>query len=268
MNKSHIKFDIFEDYPIVAAFSTRNGGVSEAPFNSMNLAFNKGDKLENVLENYKIFANDISVDYNNIVISYQKHNDNILIASNEHAGMGLIKERAYSDIDGIYTEKKGLAITTVHADCTPIFFYDKKRNAIGLVHSGWRGTAKRITKKMLDLFLEKGSNLNDIICAIGPAICLGCYEVGNDVLEACLPDESLLSSQTKTRVLYKINPKTQKPHVNLKAINSEILIQAGLPQENIEVSELCTKCRNDLFFSHRLLGNKRGTQIACMCLLN
>ncbi len=252
--KNTLKFNIYKDYPIIASFSTKNGGVSQDCYQSMNLSFTTGDKRDNVLQNYQIFANEIDVDFNKMVLSSQQHNDNILIATSDHAGMGVKKNKSYADIDGIYTEQIGLPIITGHADCTPIFFYDKKRHAIGLVHSGWRGTAKEIVKKMTKLFKAKGSNTEDILCVIGPAICYDCYEVGEEVVSA-MPTYCHLKRSVG------------KPHIDLKDINRQILIYSGILSEHIEVSNYCTKCHSDLFFSHRRLGNKRGAQAACMCLI-
>ncbi len=260
-----LKFKLFDNYPIVAGFSTKHGGVSTGYYESMNLGFVTGDSKVNVLENYKKFAKDLSVDFDKMVLSCQKHLDHILIAEAEHAGMGLIHERTYDDIDGIYTEVKNLPIVTGHADCTPIFFYDKQRQAIGLVHSGWRGTAQEIAKKMIDLFVSKGSNVEDILCVIAPAICYDCYEVGDEVVNA-MPSYCNLDAMKKT-FNDLAHQQYNKPHIDLKEINRQILLHSGILKENIEVSEYCTKCDKDLFFSHRLLGSKRGAHAALMCLV-
>ncbi len=281
--KNTLKFNIYNDYPIIAAFSTKNGGVSEGCYQSLNLTFSTGDKKEAVIANYKKFADQIGIDFNQMVLSSQKHNDNILIASSQHAGMGLSKNKSYDDIDGIYTEELGLPIITGHADCTPIFFYDKKRHAIGVVHSGWRGTAKEIAKKMVELFMLKGSDPKDILCVIGPAICYDCYEVGDEVIQAmpaychlehteannCHLERNVANTCHLERNVVQSRDLTNynKPHIDLKDINCQILIHAGILTEHIEVSKYCTKCDAGLFFSHRLSGSKRGGMIACMTLL-
>ncbi len=274
LQKNTLNFSIYNDYPIVASFSTKHGGISDGFYKSMNLGFATGDKKTHILENYKIFANEIGVDYNKLVLSCQKHNANILIATDEHAGMGVIKQKSYDDIDGVYTEELGLPIVTGHADCTPIFFYDKKRHAIGLVHSGWRGTAKEIAKKMTEVFIARGSDTKDILCVIAPAICYDCYEVGDEVVSAMPAYCHLVHTETNNCHLERSEAKSRdlsmltqnKPHIDLKDINRQILIHAGILPENIEVSDYCTKCHQGLFFSHRLLGNKRGAHVACMCL--
>ncbi len=265
MNKNNIEsfisFKIFDNYPLIAVFSTRNGGFSQSFYSSLNFSFSSGDNLETVEKNYKKFSRDIDVDFEKMVLSHQTHKDNILIVDETYCGMGIQKDRTYSDIDALYTETKKLPILTMHADCTPVFLYDKKRHVAGLVHSGWKGTSLKIAKKAIALFLENESKTADILCAIGPTICLDCYEVGDEVLEAIGLDFSVDSDY------YYRNKTNGKAHLSLKEVNKMILLESGISPENIEISEFCTKCRKDLFFSHRNYGIHRGTHVACMCLM-
>lgn len=251
-NPSFLSFAIFQEHPLIAGFSTRLGGVSEGVYESMNLSFSSSDEKQTVLANFRLFAEAIGVDLERMVLTSQVHEDAILIAGEEHAGMGVLVPRSFESVDGIYTETKRLSIVTGHADCTPIFFYDQRRRAAGLAHSGWRGTSHKIAKKMVELFLLRGSRAEDILCAIGPAICVDCYEVGGEVIEAI---EAAITIQK------------EKPHLDLKKTNRSILMDAGILPEHIEISEYCTKCDSELFFSHRRSGRDRGGHVACMCLL-
>lgn len=255
----YISFAVYLNYPLKAVFSTRIGGVSEGVYSSMNFAFNLGDDREKVAENYNIFAKTLSLDLNNFVLSSQSHTTNIKIVNKDHAGMGVNKPRDYTDVDGLYTEEKNLTIVTYHADCTPIYFYDPVRNAIALAHAGWRGTAGNIVRKMLNIFEERGSKTKDLICAVGPSICGECYQVGDEVLNAMNFDFEIMNFVHYRGI-------SDRPFIDLKKINKEILVQAGVMPENIEVSKECTKCNSKKFFSHRRDSLKRGSNIACMCL--
>ncbi len=269
-DESILEFEVFNDYPLTSIFTTRYGGVSEGQFSSLNLWFMKGDDKENVKENYRILAKKINVDVNKIVVSHQKHNANILVVEEEHIGMGLTRTKNYEDIDGLYTELKEVPIVSIHADCAPIYFYDKKREAIALAHSGWRGTKQTIAEKMIKLFVERGSNPSDIICLIGPTVCTDCYEVSQEVLDAM--EEALSITNNGLGVndefpdYYFIHKETGKPHVSMREINRRLLIDGGVKTDNIMISDYCTKCRPDLFFSHRISGFDRGCNAACMCM--
>lgn len=251
-NPSFLSFDLFQPHPLVAAFSTRLGGLSEGVYESMNLSFSGADDRQTVIANFKLFAKAIGVDWERMVMTSQVHEDAILIAGEEHAGMGVSVARTFESVDGIYTESKRLPILTAHADCTPIFFYDKRRGAAGLAHSGWRGTSRKIAEKMVELFLLRGSRAEDILCAIGPTICVDCYEVGSEVVEAI---EAAVITQK------------EKPHLDLKETNRNMLTASGILPRHIEISEHCTKCDSRLFFSHRRSGSARGGHVACICLL-
>jgi len=257
------EFQIFDRYEndIIAAFSTRFGGASKGDYESMNLSFYIGDKNELVFENYKRFSNAIGIEFENLVFSAQKHHNNIKIVKKEDAGKGLIKPRDYDDIDGLVTNVKGLPLTTLHADCTPIFFYDPINCVIGLAHAGWRGTTMEIVGNMIDIMVKKfDSNVSNIKIAIGPAICGKCYEVGEDV-KIELDKMSLDVSEW-------IIQKDEKYYIDIAQINKKILLSKGILNENIELDNLCTKENSEMYFSHRKHGLKRGCQAAFIQLKN
>lgn len=257
-NVCYLTFEIFEKDPIVAVHSTRIGGVSEGCFESMNLGFSRGDNKTHVLENYKRFAASIEVPVEKMVLSSQYHHNHILDVTPVHYGMGIFKERDYHDVDGLTTEEIGLPLVTFYADCVPIYFYDVKRHVVAMTHAGWRGTASGIVGDLIKKWIGEGSEKKDIKAAIGPAVCFDCYEVSKDVIDAMT---YAFSSKH-----YKYYPEKDKYHIDLKGMNRDILIENGIDPDHIEVTDYCTKCHPELFFSHRRHGNDRGTQIGVMML--
>ncbi len=256
-NVQFMEFSIYETHPIKAVFSTRNGGVSEGFYSTMNLSFSRGDDSAKVLRNYDIFSKAIGLELSDFVSSTQTHTANILEVDYSDRGIGIIRPQPYKDIDGLYTEDDRVVLVTHHADCTPVYFYDPKRGAVGLAHAGWRGTALKIVEEMIKLFKSKGSKPEDMLCAIGPSICSKCYEVGQEVIDSMDFDFDVYDFVDTSRA---------KPHIDIKMINREILIRWGVKPENIEVAEECTMCMYETFFSHRKCGNNRGGQIAILRL--
>lgn len=250
----YLTFDIFDSHPIVAVYSTRRGGVSSSPFDTMNLGFTRGDKRDDVLENYSRFTQVLGVDLTQLVLSDQEHHNNILEVNETHRGMGIFNKKTYGDIDGLITSERALPLVTFYADCTPIYFYDPKTKVIAMCHAGWKGTALKIVHATLNEFLLKGSRVEDILVGIGPAICKSCYQVDEEVIKAFSDYDSC----------FTYNSHEDKYYLDLKAVNKAMLLEYGIKSFNIEVTDYCTKCRPDLFFSHRFHGNERGTQIGLM----
>jgi len=254
----YLTFDIFKNDPIVAVYSTRLGGVSRGHFEAMNLGFSRGDQRDHVLENYRLFTSSLDVPMDKLVLSSQYHHNTILDVNESHHGMGIFRDRDFYDVDGLVTDRLGLPMVTFYADCVPIYYYDSKRHVAGMTHAGWRGTASGIVKDMIEKLLSQGSDIKDIKAAIGPAVCKDCYEVTGEVIEAMAYDFS--------KDYYDYYEDKDRYHIDLKGINKEILIMSGVDEMNIEVTDLCTKCHPELFFSHRRHGNDRGTQIGLMML--
>lgn len=252
----YLTFNIFKD--VLAVHSTRQGGVSKGHFASMNLGFSRGDLRENVFSNYELFASALEVDAHKMVLSHQCHHNNILDVTNEHLGMGIYKDRSFEDVDGLITSIKNLPLVTFYADCVPIYFYDPVEEVIGMCHAGWRGTATMIVKDMIDkMHHQYRCKLKDILIGIGPAICYSCYQVDQEVISA-MP--------TGLEDYYRYEKAEKKYYIDLKGINKQHLLDVGIDKDHIEVTDLCTKCRPDLFFSHRRHGNNRGTQVGLMMM--
>ena len=243
------------------AFSTRLGGVSVGEFTSMNMAFNRGDNPESVTENYKRICKSAGFDFDSLTASAQDHNTFVRAVTSENKGVGIYKPRDLHSVDALITNEKGVTLVTYYADCTPLFFVDIKQKAIGLAHAGWRGTVGRIgekvVKKMTELY---GTNPADIVAAIGPAISVCCYEVD----KPCADNFYALSDLDSSRFVF---PKDNgKYMIDLLETNKQILISAGVKNENITVSDVCTNCNSELLWSHRATKGKRGTMSAFMCI--
>ncbi len=254
-NLCYYKIDSFEESGIVRAmFTTRHGGVSEGCWESMNLRINSGDKIENVRRNYEIIAKELLTDSKRFVLSKQVHKTDIKDVTEEHIGNGLWRDNAFESADALVTNVKNLPLVTFFADCVSVFLLDKKQEVLALVHSGWRGTADRISALTVEHMRDKyGSNPSNIIAAIGPSIRQCCFEVGEEVAEHF--DEGFID-------------RTQnKPHVDLQGTIFSQLLSVGLRSENITDSGICTVCKSDEFYSHRVMGNERGTMAAIAVLV-
>ncbi|MBP1925901.1 YfiH family protein [Sedimentibacter acidaminivorans] len=251
-NFKYLTFSSLEKYPsLFHCFTTRLGGVSEGCFSSMNLGMSTDDKREHIVRNYEILSKRLSLDLYDMVKTCQTHTSNIRYATDEDKGKIYHETPGYKDIDGLITDKQNIILSTSHADCTPIFFYDPVKKVIGMAHAGWRGTIKNISGNMIRKFVEDfNSNTKDIIAVIGPSLGQCCFEVDKDVAEIILSENKDYLQFMEVRGI--------KYHFDLWAINKYILLNEGLKQENIEISGLCTKCNNDLFFSHRGQKGKRG----------
>lgn len=258
-----IRFDCYEDIPWLAhGFSTRGGGVSTGTFESMNLSFSRGDDPQAAMENFRRFGEAIGISPEQMVFSKQTHTTNVLRVTKDYCGKGILTERDYTDIDGLITNEPQTALVIFGADCVPLFFVDTKNKAIGASHSGWRGTVRRMgavtVQAMADAF---GSMPEDLIAVIGPSVCPKCYEVSKDVADAFMAEFS--ESQCDQIFIDKGNGKYM---LDLWGANRIILEEAGLNPENIHISGQCTHCHPDLLWSHRSLGNARGSLAGFMMI--
>ena len=258
-----LSFPALEETGLVAhAFSTRMGGVSKGCYSTMNFSFTRGDDPEAVRENYRRMAKALGVDETRMVLTWQTHTTNVRTVTLEDEGKGIVKERDYRDVDGLITDRPGVTLVTFFADCVPLYFFDRKRKAIGLSHSGWRGTANRMGQVTLNrMEQEFGTCPEDVICCIGPSICQDCYEVGEDVISQF---SQAFPEPLHDRLFYrKDNGKYQ---LNLWEANRQVLLSAGVPEHQIFVTDICTHCNPDLLFSHRTSPEKRGNLCAFLCL--
>ena len=274
-----------ENIKTPAIFTTRLGGVSgisgeykSSPLYSLNLGFkDKYDKEENVGRNYKIIADSLGFSVNNIIYAHQKHTDNILICDkkflndNKNNMLPLPGNYIY---DAMVTNIPGVLLTARTADCVPVLFRDEENNAVGAAHCGWRGTLQKLqVKTALKMSEVYGTDLCRLKAAIGPSISKCCYEVSEEFYKnfADTIGERVKNYFSKTPArcdghpLYERGqgeiPDKQKYMCDLKGINKMLLLDL-LDENNIEVSQNCTYCEEDLFFSHRRQGEYRGSHAA------
>lgn len=245
------------------AFSTRLGGVSTGDFTSMNMAFNRGDNPESVTENYRRICKSAGFDFDSLTASAQDHNTFVRAVTAENRGVGIYKPRDLQSVDALITNEKDVTLVTYYADCTPLFFVDTKKKAIGLAHAGWRGTVGRIGEKVVNKMTELyGTDPADIVAAIGPAISVCCYEVD----KPCADNFYALDDLAPGRFVF--SKDNGKYMIDLLETNRQILVAAGVKNENIIVSDVCTNCNSNLLWSHRATKGKRGTMSAFMCIVD
>ncbi len=251
-----LTFPILEEQKQVNhLFTTRMGGVSEGIYSTMNLSYTRGDRKEAVDENYRRIAAALHCSVGDIVCSDQTHTTNLRVVGREDGGKGTIREKDYTDVDGLLTDEPGVYLATFYADCVPLYFVDTKRKAIALAHSGWRGTVNRmgqcVVEKMREVY---GTDPADLVAVVGPSICQDCYEVSEDVAEAF--SAVFRKPGQEQEILYaKGGGKYQ---LDLWRANEIVLTETGIPGEQIQVTDLCT-CHNGAYlFSHRASHGQRG----------
>lgn len=259
----------FLQYPLLSetnvvkhGVSTRLGGVSQGIFSSMNLSFTRGDDPIAVQENYRRMAEVIGVKREKMVCSQQTHTTNIRIVTEEDAGKGVVRERDYTDVDGLVTNVPGICLVTFYADCVPLLFVDPVKRVIASSHSGWRGTVEKMGKVTVDTMMrEFGCCPSDIVAAIGPSICQDCYEVSEDVV---LKFQEAFREEEQEALYYR--KENGKYQLNLWKANKWVLLEAGILPEHIAVTNLCTCCNPEFLFSHRASKGKRGNLAVFLAL--
>ena len=266
--KNHVPYIQFKNLSATGivkhGFSTRKGGVSTGIFSSMNLNFKRGDDPDVVLENYRRMAAALNMRVEDMVLSDQTHTTNVRVITEEDRGKGILRPQDYSDVDGMITNVPGIVLVTSYADCVPLYFVDPVRKAIGLSHSGWKGTVGHIGQKTVWKMHEVyGSEPKDIVAAIGPSICQSCYEVSDDVAEAFRAN--FTADEAADILLDKGNGKYQ---LDLWKANWYVLTDAGILPEHLSVTDLCTACHPDLLWSHRKTNGQRGGLSAFLSLID
>lgn len=265
-NVSLLIYPLLEETGLVKhCFTTRDGGVSEGIYGTMNLSFTRGDDRAAVEENYRRLSEAMDVEYEKFVFTDQTHTTTVRKVTREDAGKGLVRERDYQDVDGLITNEPGLVLSTFYADCVPLFFVDPVHRAIGMSHSGWRGTVGRMgAATIAAMQREYGTLPGDLICAIGPSICQDCYEVSEDVAEEFRREfegretEILKDSAAENVADVKEKRQDRKYQLDLWKANEIVLTDAGVAENHIAVTNICTCCNPKILFSHRASQGRRG----------
>jgi YfiH family protein len=255
-----IEFDSLNKYRdiLVHCMSTRFGGVSSGECAALNLGFARNDSKENVYENFRLFCKSAGLDLNSLVCTRQVHGTRVRIVGESDKGKGFPgNENILDGVDGLVTTTPGVTMVTFYADCAPVFLFEPGIKAASLVHSGWRGTLGNIVSQAIEIMKNlPGFSAKRVTAVIGPSIGHCCFEVHNEVYE-------LFIEKFNNNAFYKLTP-SGKWRIDLKEIIKHELGQEGIPLENIHNSEICTKCRKDLFFSYRGDGGKTGSLAAFM----
>lgn len=240
---------IFSSFPedvVLHAISTRLGGVSAKPFDSLNLALHVNDDVNDVLSNRKRFVSALNLNYEDVISPNQVHGDRVLKVDESYRGQGALSyETAIKETDALITNTPNLPLMLCFADCVPVLFVDVDNKAIGIAHAGWKGTFKKIAVKTLNA-MTKEFDTNPSKCLIGIAPSIGscCYEVGDNVIDECKKnfpnhfDEILIQRDGKT-------------FCDLWRANQLQLLDIGVPEENIDIARECTCCKSSWYFSYR-----------------
>lgn len=249
MSQNYYKPEIFNPFSnIIAAQSTRNGGVSPEPLSSLNLSFRVGDEETNVIENRKRFFNGQGIDLQQLATSHQVHGDKILYA---------MEPGDYNGFDALVTDRKGIFVAVSVADCTPILIFDAENQVVAAVHAGWRGTVEGIVYKTLETMQDHfGTQPEHCFAYIGTCIDECSYEVDADVADY-FPDE-----------FKRYDIELNKYFVDLKNGNKDQLLEFGIPDNQIEISPFSTVLNNDQYFSHRKEQGKTGRMMAVIGMKN
>lgn len=242
-----------EGISVPHCFTTRFGGVSEGYLASLNLGIHRGDAPENVVRNYEILGEAIGFDIHDLVFTRQTHTNIVRVVDGSNCGEGLERD-VVPECDALVTNTPGVALAAFTADCTPILLHDPVTGAVGAVHAGWRGTVADIAGNAVRAMGESfGARPEDIRAAIGPNIGVCCFETHRDVPDAV---RAVLGEEAEAFIV----PAGEKYRVDLKGVNAALLRRCGV--RDIEISCDCTACRPDRFWSHRRVGNDRGSLAA------
>lgn len=244
-----------EGISVPHGFTTRCGGVSVGTQSSLNLAFGRGDTMENVEKNLRLLGAAVGFDPEKLVMTRQTHSDIVRVVTDKDCAGFCHGD--YPECDALVTNTPGITLLVFTADCTPLLFYDPVTGAVGAAHAGWRGTALGIGGKTVQAMADNfGCKPENIRAAIGPNIAQCHFETDSDVPKAMVEAYG-------TEVGAFIEQRGEKYHLDLKGINALALRRAGVRE--IEISDVCTYCQSERFWSHRASRGERGSQGAAVC---
>ncbi len=260
----YLRLAAFGSLPVLHAFSTRKGGVSAAPYHTLNLGLGVGDDAVAVRQNRRRYFGALGLDPCQVVRVRQVHGNDVLVVDRELAGNERFPRLLLDDdffYDALVTDIPGLGLTISTADCLPIFLVDPRRHTVGAVHAGWRSTAKRVAEHALGKMREAyGTDPDDCYAAIGPGIRGCCYEVDEPVIAsirgACRGWQASVEPGGEGRWL-----------LDLAHLNTAILLEAGIRRDRVLDAGLCTACRVDLFYSYRAEKPKTGRMMSLIALV-
>ena len=245
-----LEYLVAEGITVPHCFTTRLGGVSTGSQASLNLAIGRGDSPENVRQNLGILTGELGMDMEKLVLTRQTHSDIVRVVTDGDCNGPF--HRDYPECDALVTNTPGVCLLVFTADCTPLLFHDPVTGAVGAAHAGWRGTVQSIGAKTVEAMVKHfGAKPENIRAAIGPNIGFCHFETDADVPDAVRKAFGAEAEQY-------IRQSGEKYFLDLKAINAMVLRRAGV--RHIEISDACTMCSPDVFWSHRVTKGERGSQ--------
>jgi polyphenol oxidase len=260
--QNHNTFYLIEEWVsefpgLVAGFTTKYGGYSNGPFESLNFGFHVGDDESAVCLNRNLLAEQIGIPLQQWVGAEQSHETVIQKVLKTDAGKGAKSyESAFARTDGFFTYEKDVLLTLCYADCVPLYFLAPRKQLIGIAHAGWKGSVNGIASEMITRFTLEGLEPSEIMVVIGPSICGDCYIVDERVIT---PIEKLLEPVEKKPYNHIYGNQYR---LNLRELNKRILINAGVLAKNIKATDYCTSCHHETFFSHRKDNGNTGRMIS------
>jgi len=244
---------MLDDYSLVHGVFMRHGGVSPAPWTSLNMATSVGDSKESVIENRRRITNSLDLKEDSIYDVWQVHSNRVVFASEPRRS-----DQPHEKADAIITNTPGVTIMMLFADCVPILMYDPKNNVAAITHAGWQGTVNQVVGKTVISMREKyACQPEEIIACIGPSICVNHYEIGKEIAEEV--EQSFGKTQ---QILFK---KDGKIYLDLQSANRIILQNNGV--KNIQSSNICTACNRRDWYSHRAENGQTGRFAAVITVL-
>ncbi|MBO7743899.1 peptidoglycan editing factor PgeF [Paenibacillus sp. MWE-103] len=246
---------------VTAGFTGRQGGVSAEPWTSLNCGLHVGDADADVVANRRMLAEALGWPFEAWTCAEQVHGDRVYVVGKGDRGKGReSRGTAVGDADAMITGERGVLLTSFYADCVPLYFRDPVKDVVALAHAGWKGTVQEIARKTVEAMTANfGCVPADVEAAIGPSIGLCCYEVNEVVLDRVIPLMERIGLENEGLVTPTENGKAR---INLKELNRQIMIKAGILPSRIECSDWCTGCSTDLFFSHRMEGGATGRMVS------
>lgn len=250
---SYYTFSMLDDYNLVHGVFMRYGGVSPAPWASLNMATSVGDSKESVIENRKRITKCLSLKEDSIFDVWQVHSNRVVFAEEPRK-----PDQPHEKADAIITKNPNVTIMMMFADCVPIMMYDPKNNIAAITHAGWQGTVNQMVgETVISMQNKYACRPKDIIACIGPSICVNHYQIGEDVA-----DEVRRSFGKNNQILIK---KKGKIHMDLQFANRTILQNNGV--KRIQCSNICTACNMSDWYSHRAENGKTGRFAAIIKIL-
>lgn len=257
-NKQFFNLELWEQqFPnLLVGFTTKNGGNSKGDYASLNMAFHVNDQKEAVVANRNEVARKLAFPLEQWVGAEQTHKVHIVEVTKAHRGLGSKDyESALKDTDGFFTFEKNILLTLCFADCVPLYFIHPATKAIGIAHAGWKGTVKGIAREMMKVFASHAIPVEEVIAVIGPSITDRYYIVDDRVINEM--DKAIHSKEKPYATVSK-----GQYSLNLQEANKLIMLEEGILESNIFITNYCTYEDDTYFFSHRRDKGKTGRMMS------